>query len=326
MLYVFLGAREPRIQHEAQVALGLTGDGDLSVIRLDGAGVTLDALVEACSVVDMFSSRRKVLLTNAQILASSNKETLTWLAAFTRDGSEAPCDLAILAYLDLSDGRSRARIESFRKLEASGANVRLVRPLSDRDAAQFVQRRAQRQGVRLEGGAAERLVEIVTPDAGLLAQEVDKLVAYAGFTGTVDVGAVDEASATIGEHRRWDYINAVSAQRPAQALGVLHDMLGLRAPKQMILSDISTSMRRLATAKAIQDAGGNEQDIGRRTRVPAFRLRELLGHARRTSPRLLARMYGELLRTDRSLKSTGGAEEALLEILTARLATPPLSR
>ena len=326
MLYVFLGAREPRILHEAQVAIGLTDDDDLSVVRLDGAEASLDALVEACSVVDMFSDRRKVLLTNAQALISSDKKVTGWLATFAGAGSDAPCDLAILVYLDLSDARSRSRVESLKKLETAGANVRLVRPLGERDAAQFAQRRAQRHGVRLEDEAAERLVEIVTPDAGLLAQEVDKLVAYAGFTGTLDMAAVDAASATIGEHRRWDYINAVSAQRPAQALGVLHDMLGLRAPKQMILADIGTSMRRLATAKAIQEAGGSDQDVGRKTRVPAFRLQELIAQARRISPKLLARMYGELVRTDRSLKSTGGDEDALLEILTARLATPPVSR
>ncbi len=326
MLYVFLGAREPRILHEAQVALGLTGDDDLSVIRLDGADASLDTLVEACSVVDMFSARRKVLLLNAQALVSSDKQALPWLETLAGAGSNAPCDLAVLAYLDLGDSRSRSRVESLTKLEAAGANVRLVRPLSERDAAQFAQRRAQRHGVRLEDEAAARLVEIVNPDAGLLAQEVDKLVAYAGYAGVLDTAAVDAASATIGEHRRWDYINAVSAQHPAQALGVLHDMLGLRAPKQMILSDIGTSMRRLATAKAIQDSGGSDQDIGRKTRVPAFRLRELLAQARRTSPRLLTRMYAELVRTDRSLKSTGGDEDALLEILTARLATPPASR
>ena len=34
-------------------------------------------------------------------------------------------------------------------------------------------------------------------------------------------------------------------------------------------------------------------------------------------------MYGEVVRTDRALKSTGSEEDALLEILTARLATRP---
>jgi len=326
VLHVFIGAREPRIHDEAQVALGLTDSSDLSAMRLDGAEISLNDLVDACSVADMFSARRKVVLVNAQALVTGDRKTLPWLMAFADSRSDAPCDLAVLAYLDLGDTRSRPRVQALSKLEKSGAQVRLVRPLTEQDAVQFVRRRADRQGVRLDNKAAERLVEIVTPEAGLLAQEVDKLVTYVGFAGTLDLAAVDAASATIGEHPRWDYINAVSGQRPSEALGVLHDMLGLRASKQMILSDIATAMRRLATTKAVQISGGTDQDVRRKTRVPTFRLKELVSQARRTSPRLLARMYGEVVRTDRSLKSTGAHEEALLEILTARLATPPTVR
>ncbi len=323
MLYVFLGAREPRIHDEARIALGLADAEDLSLTRLDGADTSLVAVAEACGAIDMFGGRRKVLLSNAQALVASNKNVLDWLAAFAGAGSDAPCDLAVLAYLDLGDRRSRSRVQAFMKLEAAGAQVRQVRPLDERRAAQFAQRLAQRQGVRLEDAAAERLVEIVTPDAGLLAREVDKLAAYAGFSGTLGMDDVDAASATIGEHQRWDYINAVSAQQPRRALGVLHDLLGLRAPRQMILADIGTAIRRLATAKAVQDAGGDAQEVARRAGVPPYRARELHAQARRTSPRLLERMYGEVVRTDRALKSTGSEEDALLEILTARLATRP---
>ena len=323
MLYVFLGAREPRIHDEARIALGLADAEDLSLTRLDGADTSLVAVAEACGAIDMFGGRRKVLLSNAQALVASNKNVLDWLAAFAGAGSDAPCDLAALAYLDLGDRRSRSRVQAFMKLEAAGAQVRQVRPLDEWRAAQFAQRLAQRQGVRLEDAAAERLVEIVTPDAGLLAREVDKLAAYAGFSGTLGMDDVDAASATIGEHQRWDYINAVSAQQPRRALGVLHDLLGLRAPKQMILADIGTAIRRLATAKAVQDAGGDAQEVARRAGVPPYRARELHAQARRTSPRLLERMYGEVVRTDRALKSTGSEEDALLEILTARLATRP---
>ena len=323
MLYVFLGAREPRIHDEARIALGLADAEDLSLTRLDGADTSLVAVAEACGAIDMFGGRRKVLLSNAQALVASNKKVLDWLAAFAGAGSDAPCDLAVLAYLDLGDRRSRSRVQAFMKLEAAGAQVRQVRPLDERRAAQFAQRLAQRQGVRLEDAAAERLVEIVTPDAGLLAREIDKLAAYAGFSGTLGMDDVDAASATIGEHQRWDYINAVSAQQPRRALGVLHDLLGLRAPRQMILADIGTAIRRLATAKAVQDAGGDAQEVARRAGVPPYRARELHAQARRTSPRLLERMYGEVVRTDRALKSTGSEEDALLEILTARLATRP---
>ena len=226
MLYVFLGAREPRIHDEARIALGLADAEDLSLTRLDGADTSLVAVAEACGAIDMFGGRRKVLLSNAQALVASNKNVLDWLAAFAGAGSDAPCDLAVLAYLDLGDRRSRSRVQAFMKLEAVGAQVRQVRPLDERRAAQFAQRLAQRQGVRLEDAAAERLVEIVTPDAGLLAREVDKLAAYAGFSGTLGMDDVDgglghdRRAPALGLHqRRLGTAAAPGARRPPRSAG-----------------------------------------------------------------------------------------------------------
>ena len=76
MLYVFLGAREPRIHDEARIALGLADAEDLSLTRLDGADTSLVAVAEACGAIDMFGGRRKVLLSNAQALVASNKKGL----------------------------------------------------------------------------------------------------------------------------------------------------------------------------------------------------------------------------------------------------------
>jgi len=158
LLYVFLGAREPRIHDEARIALGLgEADDDLSLTRLDGAETSLVDMAQACGAIDMFGGRRKVLLTNAQALVASDKKVMPWLAEFAGAGSAAPCDLAALAYLDLGDRRSRSRVNAFSKLEDSGAQVRQVRPLDERRAAQFARRLAQRQGVRLDDAAAERL-------------------------------------------------------------------------------------------------------------------------------------------------------------------------
>lgn len=330
MLYVFVGARDQRLREAVQIALGRPQSDDMAYSNLDGAEASLDELVGACATFAMFGGRRKVFLENAQILAARNAKLFGWLAAFAGQASDsgAPdsCDLAVAAYIDLGDRRSSGRATKFQALKQAGAQVKEFRPLRGREVLRFIQQRAQTQGVRITADAAGRLAELVTADAGLLASEVDKLITYAGFSGTIDIDAVDAASAAIGEHARWDYINAVTDRRLDRALGVLHDMLALRAPHQMVLSDIATSVRRLALAKQALDEGGGLAEVVKSTGVPESRARQLLGRARQISDRLLQRMYAEVVRTDLALKSTGGDNDALLEILTARLAARPVPR
>ena len=148
MLYVFLGAREPRIHDEARIALGLgEADDDLSLTRLDGAETSL---------VDMAQGLRRDRHVRWPPQGAADQrpgagherqeKVMPWLAEFARAGSAAPCDLAALAYLDLGDRRSGSRVRAFSKLEDAGAQVRQVRPLDERRAAQFARRLAPAPG------------------------------------------------------------------------------------------------------------------------------------------------------------------------------------
>ena len=144
-----------------------------------------------------------------------------------------------------------------------------------------------------------------------------------GFNGEISERDVNNACATIGEHARWDYVNALADRRGADALAVLHDMLALRTPHEMILADVTRSLRQVAAARQAVVEGGSYQEVARAAGAPPSRGRYLAQQARRMSDRLIARMYAEVVRTDGALKSTGGDKDALLEILTARLATRP---
>ncbi len=321
---MFLGGRDPRLRAAVASALGHPEPGDLAYTRLDGARVSVDDLAAACGAASMFGERRRVFLDGAASSGPRARALAAWLAAFgdaqrAGPGADA-CDLAVAVYLDLGDRRTAARVKTFDALKRHGAQVHRFGPLREGEAARFAQAAARDLGVDLSGAAAARLVELVTTDAGLLASEVQKLAAYAGFGGRIDVRDVAAASATIGEHARWDYVNALADHDLTRALQVLHDMLALRTPHQMILADIIMTLRRLAAARQVVNEGGGGREVARAAGVPPGRGQALARQARRMSDRLIARMYAEVVRTDAALKSTGSDKDALLEILTARLA------
>ena len=327
MLFVFLGGRDPRLRNAVDAVLGHPAPDDLAYTHLDGARAGPDELNAACGAVSMFGERRKVYLDGAHASGPPARKLIQWLTAFADARKKDPgldtCDLAVSVYLDLGDRRTAARVKAFNALTQHGARVQQFGPLREAEAVRFVRSEARRAGVTISEDAAARLVELMTSDAGLLISEVEKLAAYVGFNGEITERDVNAACATIGEHARWDYVNALADRRGAEALGVLHDMLALRTPHEMILADVTRSLRQLAAARQIVVEGGSYQQVARAAGAPLGRGRYLAQQARRMSDRLIERMYAEVVRTDAALKSTGGDKDALLEILTARLATRP---
>lgn len=327
MLFVFLGLRDQRLRNAVDAVLGHPSTDDLSFAHLDGTRATLDNLTTTCGMLSLFGEKRKVYLDDAPSSGPRSKRLVEWLAAFVAtqrsDPSANTCDLAVSVYLDLSDRRTTSRAKTFGALKESGATIQRFEPLRGNAAVRFAQSIAINLNVEMSAAAATRLVELVTSHAGLIESEVSKLAAYCGFSGEITEDDVDAASATIGEHSRWDYMNAVADLRANEALSVLHDMLSLHTPHQLILNDITTSLRRLAAARQVVVEGGNEHDVVRAAGVPPSRGRTLTQQARRMSDGLIGSMYAEVVRTDAALKSTGGNKDALLEVLTARLATKP---
>ena len=264
MLFIFLGSRDPRLRNAVEAVLGHPAPDDLAYTHLDGARVGPDELNAACGAVSMFGDRRRVFLDGAPPSGPPARRLIKWLAAFgdaqAKNTNTDTCDLAVSVYLDLGDRRTAPRVKAFNGLTQHGARVQQFGPLHDAEAVRFVRSLARREGVGMSEDAAARLVELITADAGLLTSEVEKLATYVGFNGEITERDVNAACATIGEHARWDYVNALTDRRGAAALSVLHDMLALRTPHEMILGRYHPFAA---------PTGGGASGRGRRRRLPA---------------------------------------------------------
>ena len=322
MLTIFLGERDSRLQEAVDTVLGRRSTDELEFVRLDGAHDGVVELNNACSTISMFSDRRRVYLANAPSVGPQRKDLIQWLTMFSDTNSDL-CDLAVSVYIDLGDKGMATRAKAFETLAQHGATINRFKPLTTAEATRYAKSVARNVGVQMSSAAAERLIELVTADAGMITSEVEKLAAYRGFDGEIEEDDVDIAAAAIGEHARWDYINAGADHNLDRAISVLDDMLTMEVAPALIMADITTNLRRLALTRQIVADGGNTHDVARAARVPQFRAQALAHHARLMSDHLIAAMYAEVIRTDIALKSSGSDDKAQLEILTARLAAEP---
>jgi len=362
MLYVFLGMRDQRLLDAVGVALGHPKPDDLNFTRLHGRRTDTDALLAACGSVSLFGERRKVFLDDAQVIAlrrgraqgaevtevegdadeaeedadepvapasSTGRATVNtkFFEALADIAHQPHVDVALAAIIDVDDNRNRARVARFTALKEHGAQVREFGTLKEEAATKFVQSRARAEGVTISSEGSRLLVELIGGHPGLLTGEVAKLAAFVGFAGAIDTDAVYAVCDASGQHGRFDYVNAVRDRRPDRALAILHDLLELNAPPQMILSDLALWLRQAATAHAALGPDGDEPAaVGALHRMGTqnpYAVTTAIQEAQGISVGLLDRMLAHLVRADLDLKSTGGDDAALLEILTLRLASRP---
>jgi len=110
-------------------------------------------------------------------------------------------------------------------------------------------------GKKLAPDAAELLVELVGPQMGLLDSELEKLAVAIGPKASIDATDVDRL---VGRSRAGDVfriLDAVGEGKPAEALGVLGQLLEEGDDPLAILGPLTYQLRKLATVGRLLGQG-----------------------------------------------------------------------
>jgi DNA polymerase-3 subunit delta len=193
----------------------------------------------------------------------------------------------------------------------AGALVECEAPRDARALAAFARGLAQRTGVRLADGAAERLAERVGPHLLRLASELEKASLLAGPGREVTLEHVSRAVADLAEEPVWELTDAIGDGRAGDALALLAKLLAGGAPPPLVLGTLAAHFRKLLRLRS-----------GGALAAPPFVRRKLEAQARRYAPGRLAACLRAVHETDEALKGQGGlAPELALERLVIGLSS-----
>jgi DNA polymerase-3 subunit delta len=199
-------------------------------------------------------------------------------------------DLVLVVTCERADKRSRW-VKAFRDPLAV---VECEAPRRVRDVVAFVRAEAERQGVSLDGGAAQLLAEQVGPNLLLLRQEVAKAALLAEPGETLDRARVAEAACDVAEEPIWDLTDAIGEGRTGDALATLHRLLGQGAPAPVVLGSLASHMRKLTRVRCGGSVAG-----------PPFVVRKLESQARRYREARLLACLEAIADVDEVLKGRG---------------------
>ncbi len=260
--------------------------GRLDEFVLDGASVQIATLLDELRSWGLMGGHKLVILENADDFLKVEERR----RALERYVEEPMGDASLLL-------RANAwRPGNLDKMivKIGGAIIK-CEPPDDRRAADFCERRAQKQwGVAIDRLAVELLVERLGPDLARLDTELGKLAATVCDRPEPRITRADVA-AMVGvgrEEQAWLIQDALLTGRPEVALTKLRDLLDVsQAPEQMVIWSMVELARKLHDASRLLRQGDSDQSIRSSLKLWGPAADAILGAARRITPQRAEELF-----------------------------------
>ena len=179
----------------------------------------------------------------------------------------------------------------------------------------WIQARAKESGYSISKNVAESLVNRVGNRPGILAQELEKLLVYAGKNKSISESDIIEVIGETKEEDVWDLIDALMRKQTEIALKLLHNHLDHGVAPEQILGAISWQFRTVWEVKNYQEQGHPANQIAKKMGAHTYAVQKALEHTQKFSAQQLRRYHAELVQADRSLKSTSHREEVMKALI-----------
>lgn len=305
---------------EAIRAEVLQGDnGDMSLSTFIGRDVEYRDVVDELRTVSLFGDRRLIEIQEADDFVTRYRGEL-------EDYAKSPSNGGVLLLLVNSwPGNTRLA----KQVAESGLTIDCKRPTAAGVRKWLPTQAKSKHKAQLSLAAAELLVDLVGVELGLLDQELSKLALVAD-NGEITEEAVRESAGSWRTRTVWEMLDMTCDGRAADALVQLDRLLLSGEHPIGILGQISSSLRKFATAAQIYadaEAAGRRmglQDALKQAGVPPFKLRDAERQLKRMGRVAAIGLHRTLLEVDLALKGTSsGPEKARLAIerLIAQIAT-----
>lgn len=293
-------------------------DGDLSCTELDGDKAIWREAADELSTFSMFGGGpRLVVVEEADKFVTAYREKL-------EDYAAKPSSAGVLV-LEVGTWPSNTRL--YKAVASLGLNLQCTAPTGAMLVKWLGGWAKRRYGAKLDGDAAELLVDEVGPELGLLDQEIAKLTAVAG-TESITCELVNRYVGTWRTKTAWDMLDAALEGRAPEALKQLDRLIAAGEHPIALLAQAASTMRRFAAATRLLESNeragrrANARQLLQEAGVKPFVLEKAERQWRQLGRRRAGSLYRWVLEADLALKgrsSSPARSRLVLEQFVARL-------
>ncbi len=283
---------------------------DMNTQRFSGDHLDRGAFEEACMSVPFLSSRRIVVLDNAQdvLKLKDSREFLIALLDRLPDSTA----LVLIENVQTKGRKSKKKPSPLVSWVNANPDLGKIWQFSSPHGAQFiswVQERCHSLGGEISVDAARLLAESVMDDPYLAQQEIVKLLDYVNYERPVELADVEKLTPFRGQTNIFAMVDAVGERRMSDANRYLHSVLS-EEDSFYVFAMIIRQFRLLIQAQSALEEG---KDIASVLNLPKFVAQKISSQARAFSASELERIYHELLSIDISVKNSTINLDAALE-------------
>jgi len=332
---VFLYERCRRAVLEALVPAEMR---DFCLSELDLAETSIFEALDRAQTPSLMAPFQVLFIRNLKQLYTrgAKKEEFAALEAYFRSPNPQALVVFVADHLRIpSDPRrmdlqDKDRYERIRETLGDWCGIVELARVDEADALQWIAAEAKRREVTIEVDAARELADALGADMMLIAQEVEKLVLYAGAKRLVTLGDVETMVLAAKQRSLYELTDAISAKDRARALSLLQGLLNASDGGEDAaighLYMLARTFRQMAVIleKNVRDSRAIWQALWQGFRMPPFAAEDVIRQARRyKSRRELTRALRLIARADLELRSQPPDKRLVLERLVLDLASEP---
>lgn len=307
-VYLFAG-EETYLQEEAWQALEKKlGVDSLNAEIFYASESTINAVSLAAQTLPFMSERRLLIVKDAHRLKAADQEKL---AEFLKIPVTTTCLVLLWADKVRKDSR---RNKLFAAIEKAG-DVVDFRALYDSELPAWVLQKVKENAKTIRSEAVQCLVQESGSNLLDLSNEIEKLLLFTGARSEITLDDVE----TLSGHTRLANLNhlsdAVESRRVSQALQIIEDLLREGEIPLKILATIQRVVRRLLTAKYLEERKSSHQEIRQELFLNPYFDRNFFIHLARYSVKELEAALEKVRDADAELKSSSRPEQMIFEEL-----------
>jgi len=330
MLYLFVGKDSYSLNRALQELKTGLDAGELleaNTVNIDGKRTTPGEVGLVVSALPFLASKRLVivegLLERFDKTADRAKQSKNKIKPGSSDSVNSFADALLQkpdsTILVLTAGEVSRSNPLFKKLQ-SEAVLKQFPLMKDAGLEAWVKQQVTLRGAAIAPEAARALAEQVGGELWAMANEIDKLVAYAGGRqiSITDIGCLVAWSP---EASIFKMVDSVIEGKASQAETELEKLLSEGMNSGQILAMLSRQVRMITLARDMIDRGISQSEIQARLGINHdFVLRKTMQQARRHAIERLKLFYKRLVEADFTIKTSRLEPELALSVLVESLA------
>ena len=319
---------------ELKAEMGEPSLASLNIAELDGKTITLAELRGACDTMPFLTAQRLIIVRGllarlmgkttddagqtAEEAASPGGSSHDFIEGLIAYFSE-PAPTTSLVFVEPKAVNERSRILKAAE-KAPGAEIKKFDVPQGAEMARWIMRRAKVSGGEFSPAGAEALATAAGDEPRLLANEIEKLLAYVNWSRPVEKADVEQLTPAAGEAEIWDLVDALGARNAQLAINKYHTLLNMPSQDQFaIFGMIVRQFRLLLLVREILDNGGNTTLVMQTLNQKPYPAEKLVKQARNFSISQLETIYRRLLELDLTLKSGGSDDTTAIDTFIAGL-------